>query len=65
MYIFKLINLANLYPISRALNFKGELKGGGARELLGGGRNKGELSGRVPHCHFYFVVLLVLLVKRF
>ena len=29
------------------------------------GRNKGKLSGQVPHCNFYFVALLVFLVKRF
>ena len=27
-----------------------------AREVLGGGRNKGEVSGHVPHCNFYFCV---------
>ena len=26
------------------------------------GRNKGEHSGQVPHCNFYFVALIVFLV---
>ena len=29
------------------------------------GRNKDKHSGQVPHCQFYFVVLLVFLVKQF
>jgi len=29
------------------------------------GRNKGKLSGQVPHCNFYFVALLAFLLKRF
>ena len=29
------------------------------------GKNKGKLSGQVPHCDFYFVALPVLLMKRF
>ena len=28
------------------------------------GRNRGKLSEQVPHCHFYFVALLVFVVKR-
>jgi len=29
------------------------------------GRNKGKLSGQVPHCNLYFVALLLFLVKQF
>jgi len=29
------------------------------------GRSKGKLSGKVPHCSFYFVALLGFLLKRF